>query len=552
MYLDHFGLYTAPFSLSPHLRFVYHSTAFEETMAHLIYGIDGGEDILLITGAIGTGKTLALKNLVDRETSGFQVALINVTTVDLRELLKLVLLELGVTPPQGADRADLIAALKAVLKGLAKEGRRCLLIVDEAQNLDGDTLEGLRLLTNLDHDDKQMIQVVLSGQPGLRRIIDQPDLLQVRQRIRVHYHLTPLEEKETQAYVEHRLRVAGADRPIFRPDALRKVHALCRGVPRLVNIAADRALLAAYVDGSKDVLVKHVEDRGDLVFSAEEEDEPAMAAPERAVPATEPSPVSASAEPSPPPPVATESRESRRAWPWILAALLLVMAAAVVWWPASGGLQDERSEESPVEVATAGTTAVEPEEEPSLQAEIALEEESVPTEAGEMDDVEGESTEPVAATTGQEDASQGEHERAAEAASTPEPERVPEPAPEPAVSDSAPAPEPEPAPASEPESAPASDPRPQAAGSEDGPYPDTFQGLGVHVGSFRDYQRARRLADRMAATGHEVSIPEVVVDDQPWYRVYSGPFDTMDEADSAEVHLLTSRLATWTMVVRVR
>ena len=271
MYHEHFGFFTTPFSQSPHLQFLFRSSAFEETMAHLVYGLEGGEDIILITGEIGTGKTLALYNLAQHITKTYRTALINVTQLDFRELLKMLLVELDVQMPPTADRADLLTALKAEIVATLHRGQRLLLIIDEAQNLDGATLEGVRLLTNLGSPEEQALQVVLSGQPGLRTKINAPELAQIRQRIRVHYHLDRLGPRETTEYIEHRVRVAGCDRPVFRRDAIERIYRLSDGIPRLVNMVADRALLAAYVDGADQVRPEHVEEDGSLARSPVEE-----------------------------------------------------------------------------------------------------------------------------------------------------------------------------------------------------------------------------------------------------------------------------------------
>ncbi len=267
MYHEHFGFFTSPFSLSPHLQFLYRSSAFEETMAHLVYGLEGGEDIILITGEIGTGKTLALYNLSQHITKTYRIALINVTQIDFRELLKLLLVELDVEFPTTADRVVLLTVLKNELVATMRGGQRLLLIIDEAQNLDVPTLEGVRLLTNLGPPEEQALQVVLSGQPGLRSKVNTPELAQVRQRIRVHYHLDKLGPRETTDYIEHRVKVAGCDRSVFRKEAIEHIHALSDGIPRLVNMVADRALLAAYVDGAHEVRKEHVEDDTTLARS---------------------------------------------------------------------------------------------------------------------------------------------------------------------------------------------------------------------------------------------------------------------------------------------
>ncbi|MDO9172964.1 MAG: AAA family ATPase, partial [bacterium] len=303
MYHDHFGLYTAPFSLSPHLHFVFRSTAFEETMAHLVYGLEGGEDLILITGEIGTGKTLALHNLIKHVSRSYRVALVNVTQIDFRELLKLLLAELNVSMPAAADRADLLSALKAEMVATHRQGQRVLLIVDEAQNLSAETLEGVRLLTNMGPPGEQVLQVVLSGQPGLRGQIDDPGLAQVRQRIRVHYHLEPMNRREVEEYIEHRLKVAGCERKLFRREAVERIHEQSGGIPRLVNVLADRALLAAYVDGADEVRGNHVEADQNLSRSPSQETSDAARAARGAErvtpPAPEPAPMPRTAPPPP-------------------------------------------------------------------------------------------------------------------------------------------------------------------------------------------------------------------------------------------------------------
>jgi len=260
MYKEHFGLHTSPFALGSHLQFLYKSGAFEETMAHLVYGLKGGEDIVLITGGIGTGKTMALHNLVTHISSLYKVALINTTQIDYKELLKMVLVEMKVSYPPEADRADLLMILKGEIENAATGGKRILLIVDEAQNLDTNTLEGLRLLTNLAKTDEQALQLVLVGQPGLLESLNSPELIQLKQRIRVHYHLITLTSNEMKEYIEHRLTVAGCRKKVFNENAYERIYELSEGVPRLVNIIADKSMLKAFVDRAKLVDAKHVEE----------------------------------------------------------------------------------------------------------------------------------------------------------------------------------------------------------------------------------------------------------------------------------------------------
>ena len=262
MYQDHFGLHADPFSLSPSLRFLYRSQAHAETMAHLGYGLEQGEDIIMISGAIGTGKTLALQNLMAKVSRLFRQVLVNVTNVSYVEFLKLVLDEMGETWSEGADAADLLVIMKRRALAEHTEGRKILLVVDEAQNLDAETLEGVRLLTNLGQPDKQLFQIVLVGQPGLEEMVERLELAQLRQRIRVHYRLEPLSEKETAEYIDHRTSVAGAFQTLFTPAAVRRIHELSGGIPRLVNHLAGHAMLAAYVDEERRVDQRHVAAEG--------------------------------------------------------------------------------------------------------------------------------------------------------------------------------------------------------------------------------------------------------------------------------------------------
>lgn len=519
MYQDHFGLYTAPFALSPHLKFVYHSTTFEETMAHLIYGVEGGEEIMLITGEIGTGKTLALKSLGEHISSTYHVALINVTQIDFKELLKLFLSELGVTLVAGADRADLLIALQEHLAGLAREGLRCLLIVDEAQNMDVEILEGVRLLTNMGPADKQVLQVILSGQPGLRSKIDRPELLQLRQRIRVHYHLATLTEKETRAYIDHRLSVAGASRQIFRRDAVARLHALCGGIPRLVNIVADRALLSAYVDGATEVSGRHVEDDDGLVRSPVEETESA----ERAANAAEDLPLIDHADVEVDEQQDQNGMESKRASlliVWVLSALAVLLLVVIGWQfglfdrgeAPEGTAQNLGSGMEPVvqavpefrdstidSSANAAPDSVHVSTEDSAMAEVAISSVAV---SDTLDSVTTELTEPDGGL-----------------AMLPVEE----------------------------------DPNPAGVVSIDAQhYVSDYAGLSVHVGSFLEYEGAEILAEQIAALGLDAAFKPVDLDGVTWYRVYAGPYDDLQGAQEGQSLIQSRNISSWMMIVRVR
>ena len=259
MYLDHFGLKVNPYALDPNLRLLYVSSSHEETMAHLVYGLEQGERLILLSGEIGLGKTLAIQTLVDKVQQMFKVVVINTTMLGFRELLKMVLDDSGFEFDRRADMADLIFAFKEVLQSLEDEGRRMLLIVDEAQNLDKNTLEGIRLLLNINESGAFGLCIVLVGQPALVKHIGTPEMVQLKQRIRVHYNMEALSRAETDEYLHHRATLCGRPTKLFSKGAVDRVFELSEGSPRLVNDAASQALLTAYLDGAQEVSAKHLD-----------------------------------------------------------------------------------------------------------------------------------------------------------------------------------------------------------------------------------------------------------------------------------------------------
>ncbi|KRT70435.1 MAG: peptidoglycan-binding domain 1 protein, general secretion pathway protein A [candidate division NC10 bacterium CSP1-5] len=251
MYEQYFGLKEKPFSLTPDPRFLFLSADHRGALDHLLYGIQRREGFLAITGDIGTGKTTICRVLLERLDPGVQTALILNPLLNEREILSAILEDFGITYPGQPPRKTLIDLLNLFLLDQAKSGGAAILIIDEAQNLAPNVLEQIRILSNLETDQQKLLQIILVGQRELREKLESKALRQLNQRISIRYHLAPLSAEETVRYIEHRLTVAGARGGIdFTPGAYQAIYHFSRGVPRLINLIADRALLAGYVAGS--------------------------------------------------------------------------------------------------------------------------------------------------------------------------------------------------------------------------------------------------------------------------------------------------------------
>ncbi len=247
MYTSYFGLTEKPFSLTPDPRFLYLSERHAEALAHLQYGILEGGGFIQLTGEVGTGKTTLTRTLLARVPEEIDLALVLNPRVNVRELLITICEELGLKNcAKAPDNKTLIDKLNARLLEGHERGRRTVLVVDEAQNLEIEVLEQLRLLTNLETETTKLLQIILIGQPELRATLARGDLRQLAQRITGRYHLGALGIDDTAAYVLHRLSIAGAQRALFTQRALNEVHRLSGGTPRLINVICDRALLGAY------------------------------------------------------------------------------------------------------------------------------------------------------------------------------------------------------------------------------------------------------------------------------------------------------------------
>jgi general secretion pathway protein A len=248
MYTAFFGLNEKPFAITPDPRYLFMSERHGEALAHLVYGVTESGGFIQLTGEVGTGKTTLVRTLLqNRLPDNADVAVVLNPRLSAIEFLETICEELHILEPEfkGSTKA-LVDALNKQLLQAYSEGRRVILVVDEAQNLSRDVLEQVRLLTNLETAKQKLLQIILIGQPELRDLLSRDDLRQLAQRITGRYHLEPLSRDETAQYVEHRLRVAGALGEVFENSAKSEVFRLTDGVPRLINVICDRALLGAY------------------------------------------------------------------------------------------------------------------------------------------------------------------------------------------------------------------------------------------------------------------------------------------------------------------
>jgi general secretion pathway protein A len=271
MYLTFFGLAEKPFAITPDPRYLYLSARHADALAHLVYGINEAGGFIQLTGEVGTGKTTTIRSLLARAPKNAEIALILNPRLSATEFLRSLCEELGlgVTDSAESNTKELVDLLNRHLLRTHAQGRRVVLIVDEAQNLSPDVLEQIRLLTNLETETQKLLQIILIGQPELRTLLAREDLRQLAQRITGRYHLDPLSREETSAYVRHRLRVAGATAEIFTRAALREVYRVSGGIPRVINIVCDRALLGAYTLDVHQVQPRLVRRAGGEVFGRE-------------------------------------------------------------------------------------------------------------------------------------------------------------------------------------------------------------------------------------------------------------------------------------------
>jgi general secretion pathway protein A len=247
VYLDYYGLTEAPFDITPNPRFLFYSAKHREAYNHLLYGLRERKGFIQLTGEVGAGKTTLCRAMLEQLDDQFSTALILNPIMTAQELVKAVANEYGL-PVNGLDRLETVAVINQFLLQQVERGKETVLIIDEAQDLTDELLEQVRLLSNLETDNRKLLQIILLGQPELRDRLNNPRLRQLRQRITVRYHLMPLSRYEVNQYVQHRLHVSGGNgTPFFTRPALWRVYHYTQGIPRLVNAVCDKALLAGFV-----------------------------------------------------------------------------------------------------------------------------------------------------------------------------------------------------------------------------------------------------------------------------------------------------------------
>jgi len=261
MYKDFYGLREMPFSIVPDPGFLYLGTRHRMALSSLEYGLVEGHGIVLLTGEIGTGKTTLIRHIVPRLHGMIDVAVVSHTNVDADQLLRMITMEIGLNMPDPgqAGKAEILGLLQVHLFRRLREGRRCQVIVDEAQNLGVEELEEIRLLSNLQAENKPLIQFVLAGQPQLRARIRDPRLSQFAQRVIASYHLGPLSGEETGEYTAHRMKLSGGSPDVFTEDAIAEIFRRSGGIPRVINLLCEAALVYGYAEEERRITAGTVE-----------------------------------------------------------------------------------------------------------------------------------------------------------------------------------------------------------------------------------------------------------------------------------------------------
>ncbi|HET6418770.1 MAG TPA: AAA family ATPase [Geobacteraceae bacterium] len=254
MYCEYYEFSEKPFTVTPNPRFIFLSKIHQEAFAHLLYGIDNHAGFIEFTGEIGTGKTTVLRTLLGQlDENVYRTALIFNPCLSATELLRSINGEFGIHG-EGLSNAELLGELSSFLLREKAAGHTVVLVIDESQNLEPSVLEQIRLISNLETENDKLIQIVLAGQPELGRLLEKPELRQLSQRVTVRYHLRPMDFDDTKKYIKHRLSMVGHGLTVrFGPSALKRIHGFSGGVPRLINIVCDRALLVGYAEGYREI-----------------------------------------------------------------------------------------------------------------------------------------------------------------------------------------------------------------------------------------------------------------------------------------------------------
>jgi type II secretory pathway predicted ATPase ExeA len=259
MYKSFFGLRALPFAASPDPRFLYKTPQIREALACLQYGIAARKGFVVMTGEVGTGKTTLLKTVLRSFVQDrFSTAFVFNPRLNVLDFLEFVLTDFGI-PPTTRTKSGMLLQLNHWLIERFRNKQLCAIVIDEAQDLSSELLEEIRLLTNLETSSEKLVQIVLSGQPELEEKLCDPSVRQLRQRISIWCKTLPLTSNETNGYIAERLRIAGASQPLLTPDAVQLVHKFSKGIPRLINLICEHALISAYVEQIKPITSRIIE-----------------------------------------------------------------------------------------------------------------------------------------------------------------------------------------------------------------------------------------------------------------------------------------------------
>jgi general secretion pathway protein A len=259
MYEEFYGLKEPPFSIQPDPEFLYFGRKHAYAYAMMEFGIRNRAGFIVVSGEIGCGKTTLIRHLLNNAAAGLTVGLVYNTHREMTDLLKWIMLALG-QPYEGMSEVALFDAFQRFMIDEYSAGRMVLLIIDEAQNLSADALEKLRMLSNINADKSQLLQIMLVGQPQLRDTLAQPELRQFCQRIEIDFYIEPFDATDVHSYIEHRLKVAGRTDPLFTSEACMKVAEAAHGVPRRINILCNKALVYGFAAESDQITVQFVEE----------------------------------------------------------------------------------------------------------------------------------------------------------------------------------------------------------------------------------------------------------------------------------------------------